>query len=80
LDKSDFRRYLTKEPIFIPFEAILEIKLGKWHSGRWALGRPIVKIVWRKGDVKLSSGFIVSRHKEDASRIKSVLDARIRPS
>jgi len=33
-----FLRYLATKPVFVPFQAMLEVKLGKWHSGRWALG------------------------------------------
>jgi len=35
----------------------VNIKIGKWHSGRWY----IVKIVWIKEEVRLSSGFVISR-------------------
>lgn len=64
-----FLRNFTKEPIFIPFSEILEIKMGKWHSGRWAYGRPVIKIVWRQDNLKLSSGFIVSKNKEDTIKL-----------
>lgn len=56
-----FRRYLTEIPIVIPFGDVLDVKIGKWHSGRWAGGAPVVKIVWRKSDTRLSSGFVFSR-------------------
>jgi hypothetical protein len=71
-----FLRYLTKEPIFIPFDKIIEIKIGKWHSGRWAYGIPILKIIWQKDSQKLSSGFIVSKHKEDILELKKTLDEK----
>jgi hypothetical protein len=56
-----FRRYLTKVPIVIPFRDVVDVKLGKWHSGRWAGGAPVVKILWKKADKFLSSGFVFSR-------------------
>jgi len=40
-----FRRYLTKEPIKIPFNRIKEIKTGNWHAGRWCVGIRVIKIV-----------------------------------
>ncbi len=73
-----FARYWPKEPMFIPFEKVVDIKLKKWHAGRWAMGNLIVAIVWMEDDLKLSSGFIVSRHKEDASRLRNMLADRIR--
>jgi len=74
-----FLRYLTKEPIFIPFQKIVEIKSGKWHAGRWAWGNPIMKIVWKKGNLTLSSGFIVTRKKEEAHNIIELLKSRASP-
>jgi hypothetical protein len=56
-----FRRYLTKVPIVISFSDVLDVKVGKWHSGRWAGGAPVVKVVWNKAGNDLSSGFVLSR-------------------
>ncbi len=56
-----FRRYLTEAPIVISFGEVIDVKVGKWHSGRWAGGAPAVKILWRKGGALLSSGFVFSR-------------------
>jgi hypothetical protein len=58
-----FLRYFTKEPIFIPSQAIKEVKIGRMHSGRWAMGIPILKILWTKEGVNLSSGFISKEEK-----------------
>jgi hypothetical protein len=55
-----FRRYLTKAPIAIYFEDVKEIKTGKWHAGQWAGGKKIVKLIWQKGFLTLSSGFVLS--------------------
>ena len=55
-----FRRFLTKVPIVISFGNVLDVKVGNWFSGRWAGGAPIVKIVWKKADNHLSSGFVFS--------------------
>lgn len=55
-----FHRHLLKSPIIIPFHDVVDIKMGKWHSGKWAGGKPVVKMVWKKGDLLLSSGFVFS--------------------
>lgn len=69
-----FRRYLTKNVILIPFSSVWEIKLGTWHAGRWCLGISIVKIVWRKEGLRLSSGFLISKYKRDAIDLKTELE------
>ena len=75
-DESGFylRRYFTKKPIFIPFSSVLEIKLGKCHAGRWCMGNLVLKIIWQKDNLRLSSGFLVSKYKEDAVRLKTELE------
>ena len=72
-----FLRYLTSTPIYIPFSEVIEIQLGTKHVGRWAMGNLIVKILWRKDDLVLSSGFLVSKNKEDAPVFKAELERRI---
>ncbi len=61
-----FRRHLTKDPIVISFSDFTDIKVGKWHSGRWSPA-PILKITWKKDDTSLCSGFVLSsdRNKTD---------------
>lgn len=59
-----FHRYLTREPIRIRFADIVGVKIGTWHSGRWYLGWPIVKVLWMKDGVLLSSGFFVSKRRD----------------
>lgn len=73
-----FLRYLAKDPIFIPLISISEIKTGKWHSGRWALGNLILKIIWQKDGLKLSSGFIVSKNKNETLKLKQELENMIK--
>lgn len=73
-----FLRYFTEEPIIIPFSEIIKIKLGKWHSGRWAYGNLIIKIVWKKENLKLSSGFIISKNKEDVVKFIEALEIKIK--
>ncbi len=75
-----FRRHLTDTPIEIPFSDVLDIKVGKWHSGKWAGGAPVVKIVWQKEANRLSSGFIFSRDTRETAllvqEIKSHIQAK----
>lgn len=59
-----FQRYFTKEPIVIPFQKMEQIKIGKWHSGYWCMGFPIVRIVWVKNGIQLSSGFLLPLNSE----------------
>ena len=72
-----FRRYLTKRPICVPFERTEQIKLGKWHAGRWSGGLLVLKILWDKDGQRLSSGFVVSRNEVDTYNLKAELESRI---
>jgi hypothetical protein len=69
-----FLRYLTTTPIYIPFREIIQIQLGTKHAGRWALGNLIVKIMWRKDNLTLSSGFLVSKKRKDVKAFKAELE------
>jgi hypothetical protein len=60
-----FHRYLTKTPIHIPFAKIRSLKTGHWHAGRWAMHIPILKIIWYKDNKNLSSGFALTKNRED---------------
>ena len=60
----NFRRYLTKTSIVLQFKNIIELKTGNWHAGRWGGRHPIIKFIWEKDGVRLSSGFLLSRHRE----------------
>lgn len=72
-----FLRHLTREPIRIPYREIREVKTGKWHSGRWCFGYPIMKIIWVKDGVTLSSGFLVSKKIDDVSELMADLRRKI---
>jgi hypothetical protein len=60
-----FRRYLTQKPIQVPFDKIVALKIGSSHSGRWVFKKRVLKIVWKKGDLNLSSGFIVAANQQE---------------
>ncbi len=73
-----FLRYFTKEPIFIPFNAVTQITLGTWHSGKWPLGNLILKILWKKDNLDLSSGFIVGKKRDEAIELRDTLKLKIK--
>ena len=64
-----FHRFLTKRPIEIPFAKVIEVKIGRSHAGRWLLGSRVLKMIWEKDGIKLSSGFVVSRNQIDTEAI-----------
>jgi hypothetical protein len=71
-----FRRYLTKNPIEIPFAKVIEVKIGKSHAGRWLLGSRVLKLIWENDGMKLSSGFIVSRNQQETEAVMRDLNRR----
>ncbi len=73
-----FLRYLTRELLFIPFESIEQLKSGKWHSGRWAAGADILKIIWHKEGKRLSSGFSVPGKREESEWLKESMIEKIK--
>jgi hypothetical protein len=70
-----FHRYLTLNPIVISLCDVCEVKIGKWHSGSWAGGKPVVKILWEKDNRKLCSGFVLSADKKET---ESILSGQVR--
>ena len=64
-----FRRKLSENVIRIEFAAVEDIRTGRWHAGRWGAGAPVIKFIWKKDDLTLSSGFLLSRNREEAARI-----------
>lgn len=65
-----FLRLLTNNPIVIEFEQIIAFKTGNWHAGQWGAGKPILKILWKKDNQLLSSGFSIAT---GSTRLKEVL-------
>lgn len=76
-----FRRYLAEAPIAIPFRDVIHVKTGKWHSGRWLYGFPVVKIVWIKAGTRLGSGFFFSRNVSEVealvAQIRNLVEAQV---
>jgi hypothetical protein len=71
-----FLRYLTQDPIVIPFCKIYDVKVGTWHCGRWVWGKSIVKILWSHKEEALSSGFILSYDKDEMQGIMDDISQR----
>ena len=71
-----FRRYLAKHPIVIPFAKVIEVKIGKSHAGRWLLGSRVLKLIWEKDGMRLSSGFIISRNQQKTEALMADLKHR----
>ncbi len=68
-----FLRYFTEKPIFLPFRQIVDVKTGKWHSGRWAGGKVVIKIIWEEQGQRLSSGFVLAGGREELWRVRPEL-------
>jgi hypothetical protein len=72
-----FLRDLTRDPIVIPFDKMDGLKVGTWHSGRWAWGNPIIKLLWVHQGRSLSSGFILSQQESEALMLLDEIRQRI---
>jgi len=75
-----FLRYLTRDPIVIPFDEISGLKVGTWHSGRWAWGKPIIKVLWAHQGQSLSSGFILAAQKPETLKLLDEIGQRVSAS
>jgi len=42
----NFRRFMTQEPLFIPYNLIKVLKSGWFHAGKAGLGKKATKIIW----------------------------------
>ena len=56
-----FKRLLLSDPVRIPMADVFEVRMGTWHSGQWAGGKPVVKLLWRREGLDLCSGFLFHR-------------------
>ncbi len=71
-----FLRYLTRTPLFIPYELMRGVRFGTSHSGKWVLKEIVVKIDWQMEGLDLSSGFILGDRQVMAA-IKEMLEKKI---
>lgn len=70
-----FLRRLTRTPIALPLSAVKGVRVGRWHSGRWANGAPVIKIDWARDGRRLSSGFVVSADAGEAAALARRIEA-----
>ncbi len=68
-----FHRYLTKHPLEIPLEKIMTLQIGQFHAGRWLFKQRVLKIIWEKDGMILSSGFIVARNQQETEIVMADL-------
>ena len=72
-DSFYFLRYLTKQPIQIPLRKIIRFEIGKSHAGRWLFKQKVLKMIWQKDGLLLSSGFIVARNRQETEEVMAAL-------
>lgn len=72
-----FLRTLTSRPIRILWTEMTGAGLGTWHAGRWAAGRPILKIEFRRHDLDLCAGFLLSADWGETRSLANDLQRRI---
>jgi hypothetical protein len=68
-----FHRYLTKYPIEIPLGKIIELEIGKSHAGRLLFRQRLLKLMWEKDGMILSSGFIVAKNQQETEIVMADL-------
>ncbi|HDT15401.1 MAG TPA: hypothetical protein ENN55_04245 [Firmicutes bacterium] len=56
-----FKKENSERVLKIPLRSVRRIEKGKLHAGKWLFNSTIVKIVWEKNGMELSSGFVFSR-------------------
>jgi hypothetical protein len=68
-----FQRYLTKHLIEIPLQKVMNLEIGKSHAGRLLFGQRVLKMIWEKDGMILSSGFIVARNQQETEIVMADL-------
>ncbi len=71
-----FRKKLTQEPLVIAWNEISATRLGKWHAGRWAMGRPILRVEFTRDGRSLCAGFLLSRSWDEMAQLGSDIAER----
>jgi hypothetical protein len=72
-----FHRLLLEYDIVIPYQAMKDVKIGHWHAGKWCMHIPVLKIIWEKDGLRLSSGFVVSNNKAATEQMRDQLKQKI---
>ena len=79
MDKAGihFARLLIKEPLRIAWSEARTAALGKGHAGRWAMGRPVLKIGFERDGASLVAGFYLSSDWAEMEQLAADLTTRI---
>ncbi|MEX5729880.1 hypothetical protein Ga0609869_003233 [Rhodovulum iodosum] len=72
-----FKRLLLEDEVVIPWGAMRGASLVTAHAGQWILGRPVLKIDWRRDGRALASGFYLGRDRAAMRRFADDLNRRI---
>ena len=75
-DRIHFLRIGLKKEILIPCKSIKDIKFGYWHCRGWQIWLTI-KVIWEREGQLLSTGFVVSRHKEATKEFANLIRKKI---
>jgi hypothetical protein len=76
-DGIHFLRTLTSQPLSISWTETTEARLGKSHAGRWAMGRPILKVGFVRDGQSLTAGFSLSSDWEAMQRLADDLQRKM---
>ena len=72
-----FHRLLTREPLLIRWGEMTGTRLGKWHAGQWAIGRPILKVEFERSGLHLSAGFYLANDWQGMSALSADLNRKL---
>lgn len=72
-----FRRLLTRVPLSIAWDEMTAARLGRWHCGRSGLGRPLLKIDFRREGRNLTAGFHLAGDREEMEWLVADLEEKL---
>ena len=72
-----FCKTLTASPLTISWDEITAVRLAKWHAGRSALGRPVLKVEFQRDGRDLTAGFYLSRNWDEMGQLVEDLSRRM---
>ena len=76
-DGLHFLRLMTKAPPSIAWDEMTEATIGRWHAGRWANGRPILKVGFVRDGEPLTAGFYLAKEWPPVEQVAADLNRRI---
>jgi hypothetical protein len=75
-----FLRTLTKQPLSIHWSEARSATLGKGHAGRWAMGRPVLKIAFSRESQELVAGFNLSSDRAEMEQLAGDINTKLTQS